>query len=305
LLIDEFFRPERLAHVVITWIGNAWLYLLLVAVAAAWITRRRETRLAALAYPAVALAATGFALLVGYRYMDRGGDGNYFAVGVAAATLLGLAAAWSRLADRPRVGYALAHVLCAFAAFQAAYSFVGDDWAPGTRRFDLDFSRGIQPTHEHVRQLFESRGLGPIADALASRTPVARAVGSIGDELVGFQLPCRYEDLAFISYSRPGYLSNPDALLAYMRGNAIDFLILPRHGAADTAPPLVKHVVADLLAELGAIEAAPGVRRVDAGDYLLLDFSNASATQDAQAAPSDPEAAGRPTAAHRSSDAAR
>ncbi|HET7924376.1 MAG TPA: hypothetical protein VFL30_05720, partial [Rhodanobacteraceae bacterium] len=34
MLIDQLFRPQRLAHMVITWIGNVWLYLFALAVTA-------------------------------------------------------------------------------------------------------------------------------------------------------------------------------------------------------------------------------------------------------------------------------
>src|SRR5262249_21196688 len=40
LIVDQLFRPQQLKHMVITWIGNVWLYLFAIALAAPLLIRR-------------------------------------------------------------------------------------------------------------------------------------------------------------------------------------------------------------------------------------------------------------------------
>ncbi|HJT98620.1 MAG TPA: hypothetical protein VJ696_09930, partial [Rhodanobacteraceae bacterium] len=102
LFVDELFRPQRLPHIVITWLGNAWL-LLAAAACIAFIARRHARQISSAGTLRLggALMVTGLALLIGWRYGDRGSDGNYFAAAAVAAIVFAFAALSIRAASRP------------------------------------------------------------------------------------------------------------------------------------------------------------------------------------------------------------
>ncbi|MFI4971005.1 MAG: hypothetical protein ACHP7D_12440, partial [Lysobacterales bacterium] len=145
LIVDWLFRPQRLAHVVIAWVGNVWAWCGLLAFSAALLTqgapRGNRVRL-----PLIALIATGVVLAVGVGYPVRGSDGNYFLAALLPAILVGATAAFTRLAATPRALAVALACLPAFALFQASYAFVSAGWWPGTRTFDLDLSRNWHDT---------------------------------------------------------------------------------------------------------------------------------------------------------------
>jgi len=268
LLIDELFRPERLPHIVITWLGNAWLCLAIVAIVARFAKRSPETLRERAIWLGAAMMLTGLALLVGWRYMERGSDGNYFAIAAVTAAIFSLNAARRRIEAWPNAQRALAASVCAFALFQAAYAFVSGSWTSGTRAFDTVLTRGLQPEHKETWLAFEKAGIAEIADRLREGEGVRRAVGYVEDG-IGFRLPLRYEDLMMVGYSRPEYLSNMPLFLAFLRDNRIDALILPRAGAASAALFNARW----MLPVAPEIEALPGVRRFDDRNYTLYDFS--------------------------------
>ncbi len=175
LALDWLFRPQRLTHVVITWVGNVWLWCGLLALAAAPFARGATTRRPP--WPLLVLMATGIWLAVGMRYHERGSDGNYFLAALLPAILTGATALFTRLATAPRVfGVALA-CLPAFVLFQASYSFVSGGWWPGTRTFDLRLSRGWHDTRRLRWEKLEAAGLARIGEYLKRQTGAPRAVG--------------------------------------------------------------------------------------------------------------------------------
>lgn len=269
LLVDELFRPEVLPHIAVSWLGNVWLYLALIAMAASVAGDARPLRDRS-RWLLAALMATGFALLIGWRYSERGSDGNYFAVAAVAAIVCTLAAATRRLAQLPLALRTLAISLGAFACFHAAYAFTSGGWTAGTRRFDLDLSRSVQPRREERWRVLGHAGLTKIADHLRQGARVRRVVGCIDGGTIGFRLPFRYEDLVMIGYSRAEYLADAPAFLAFLRANRIDAVILPRTDRAREEPEEARR----MLAMLPELEAVPGVRRIDDDRYLALDFSS-------------------------------
>ncbi len=272
LLVDELFRPQKLNHVVITWLGNAWLLLGGVAGIAACILPARRRPIGRSSWFYIALMATGFLLLVGCRYHERGSDGNYFAIAAIAATLLGVSAAFGRLAEHSLVRGTLAASVIALASFQAGYAFVSAAWNPGTRAFDLDLTRGFHAYRRQRRLDFEHAGLGRIVDRMRESHRTRRVVGYISPDAVGFELPFTFEDLHTIWWSRPEYFASIESFTEFLRAARIDALILPRA----SAPELARDNAKGLARLLPAIETIPGVRRFDDESYTLLDLSEAS-----------------------------
>jgi hypothetical protein len=271
LLLDELFRPQKLSHIVITWLGNAWL--LLAAVAGAAVPLWRPTRLRERSsWFGIALMSTGFVLLVGCRYQERGSDGNYFAIAALAATIFGVAAAFGCLAERQLARRTLAASVLALALFQAGYSFVSAAWNPGTRAFDLDLTRGFHAYRQQRKHDFEQACLAAIAERLRSARQTPRVVGYLASGTLGFELPCTFEDLTTISFSHPEYFANANAFVGFLRAARIDAIILPRK----EAPKKAFDNMQQLAAWLPAIETMSNVQRFDDRSYTLLDLRDAA-----------------------------
>ena len=268
LFLDWTFRPQHLPHIIITWVGNVWLWLPLIAVAAALLLRARPSRLAvAPLVPVLALVVTGFALAFGIRYLVRGSDGNYFLFALLPAILLGASAMFRRLEGYPPLLTLAFACLAMFAAMQAGFSFVSGAWTPGTRAWDLEFDRSWRPKRKDDQRVLAYAGLSRIADHLKEAPGRPRAIGEL-EPFVLFTLPARFENIGTISYSRPEYTHDASALLRYMHRYGIHFLVVPREDSGIESP------FADGLREAAArLESMPGARRVDDLRYVMYDLS--------------------------------
>jgi len=269
LLIDFLFRPQRLEHIVVGWVGNVWLWLWAIAGVAAIAASRRVAPPARTRVPVWVLIATGFALAIGNRYQVRGGDGNYFLYALLPAFVCAGTAAFRRLDARPRMfGLALA-CLPAFVAFQACYSFASAAWTPGTRAFDLNFSQSPRGMRRLRKTMLENAGMWRIA-AVLHELPRATRVSGIAETPAQFWLPARFEDLPTVSYSHPEYVADPRAIRRFLREERIAYFVMPREDVRPSRFAFVPPFVAETARQLGAL---PGARRIDDERYYLLDLS--------------------------------
>jgi hypothetical protein len=268
LIVDQLFRPQTLAHMVISWIGNVWLYLFALALAAMLLVRKPvDTSRARVAPVYIVVLLTGAALLLLYRNPERGGDGNYFVLPLALAIMIGGYAALKRLPDGMPSRLLLA-TLPLFVVFQAAYSFVSAGWATGTRTFDWDFSRTVLDLPHDNKRILEAGGIAYIAEYLRAVPGTARAVGYV-DDRPAFRLPATFETLNFYEYWRPEPLASGDAFLAYLADHDIDYLVMPREGRRPITRPMAPAALA-AASELGAMA---DVKRVDDRDYVLYELA--------------------------------
>ena len=227
LIFDELFRPQLLGHIVISWTGNVWLWFAGIALCAAVIigapAKSSPNRVIV---PMVALMLLTLAMALGVRYMVRGGDGNYFLFGLVPAIVLSATAAFRQLEYSPALGKVVVACIPAFVLFQAGYGFVSGSWSPGTRAFEANFSPKLKGMRNSNRWQLKASGLDKIAEKLSESSGDRRVVGIL-EESAMFVLPARYEDLTFISFSRPEYVTNAATLLSYMHSQRITCIILP------------------------------------------------------------------------------
>lgn len=268
LLWDWLFSPHALVHVVVAWVGNVWLWLALIAIVAAWRAPRPAQRPDASRWPLIALMATGLALAVGNRYQVRGGDGNYFLFALLPAIACSGAAAFRRLEDRPRLLAVMLACLVAFGGFQAAFSFVSAAWTPGTRAFDLDFSKSPRGMRRLRTAQLEGAGLLRIGRFLHGTPPATRATGLV-ETTAQFWLPLCFEDLLAVSYSRPEYTRDARSIRRFLRERHIQYFVMLRDGVKPPPSVFIFPAFAEAAAELAAL---PGVRRIDDEKYYLLDL---------------------------------
>jgi hypothetical protein len=274
VVVDVLLRPHHeMRHMIITWIGNVWLWLVLVAVLArlasgapAASPRGEPSRL-----PLFALIAVGIYVFFGVGTGVRGSDGNYFLFAVVPGTLVAAAAAFVRLQAQPRLFAAALACLPAFVAFHASYSFASAGWNAGTRVFDGRLNRTWQDLPARRRQTFDSIGMTRIGDYLAELPGSPRVVGCTALS-AGHWLSARYESIPQIAIARPGYFDDTAVFRRFLAAQRIQYLILPLPDelANTNRSEDVPEVVAVAAAEL---QALPGARRMDDRRYYLIDLS--------------------------------
>jgi hypothetical protein len=276
---EMLLAPARLPHIIVSWTGNVWLWLLLGS-AFVWLVRTRgapaTARCGIMPAPLAALLAPilmlGLYLAVGIGHMFRGGDGNYLVIPVAVAMLAGLAMAAGALRGWHAGRTVVAVLLLGTAGMQFAFSLANSHWGEvGTRPLDLDLRRSTFDT-KHLRDRALSRGgADDIAAALADAPADFRVIGWLDESATGYWLPVRYEHADSIGYSRPEYLQTAEGFMRFLALARIDALIVPRD--------------ADELSRVhdGARHALPGLRadpraRVTNGQrYALIDVSGLQA----------------------------
>ena len=261
LIVDWLFRPSRMPHIVVTWTGNVWFVCSLMLLASfARRTTLPRTGIAAPAWPMLIVAITGLVLAVAIRYHSRGGDGNYFIPAVAAAIALSVPALWSRFPHSVH-RIALASALVVMALFQASYAFVSASWGePGTRPFDLDFTRSVRDTPLRRQDALRADGLERIADYLSSRRDVRHGIGTVAGTPV-YWLPARYESLQTFSFTRNELVNDLAALEVYVSRFGIDFVLVPKD--AEGKPELTAYpVLPQLLERIGPCAEIDDVKAV-------------------------------------------
>ena len=228
LLTDQLFRPQHLAHMVISWIGNVWLYLFALALAASLLAGKPASDRPRVPLIWSIVLLTGLSLLAVYRNIERGGDGNYFVLPIALAILVGGYAALKRLPAGMPTRLLLA-TLPLFVVAQASYSFISAGWASGTRPFDFDLGRNVRDLRADNARVFRAAGIEGIAEYLRAVPGIARGVGYVADA-PAFRLDATFETLNFYEYWRTEPLVSADAFIAYLAEHRIDYLIMPKPG---------------------------------------------------------------------------
>ena len=267
LLTDQLFRPQRLAHMIITWIGNVWLYVFALALAARMIAGKAAAERPRVPIIWSLVLLTGLTLMLTFRTIERGGDGNYFALPLALAILVGGYAALKRLPSGMPTRLLLA-MLPLFVVSQAAYSFVSAGWSSGTRAFDFDLTRSVRDLPQQNDKIFQATGIAAIAEYLRAVPGIPRGVGYVADS-PAFRLAATFETLNFYDYWRRDALESPAVFLAYLRDHGIDYLIMPKSGTH-----VVKHPIAPAVADAAELlRSMPNVRVIDDRNYELYDLA--------------------------------
>lgn len=272
LLTDFLFRPQRLSHIQISWVGNVWVWLATVAVLAMLLVGRRPTLPSAVLRPGLGLVLAGIILMLCWGYQIRGGDGNYFIAGLVPAVLLGFAASWGTVSALPRARFIFVACVGAFCLFQAGYGFMSAAWTTGTRPFDLTLDRGIHEYRERERNVATYHGIARIADFLRAQHGAIHVVGYVDDE-PGFSLPAIFEGLADISYARRELVQDRALFLKYIVDTKVKYLIMPNagHASASDATKNISPMIANLRRELAA---NPAVHSIADSGYVMYDVSS-------------------------------
>lgn len=268
LILDFLFRPANLPHIIIQWTGAAFAYFLLIGFAIVASNRRERLRNTAIFW---LLAITFPLLLLFVEYPIRGGDGNYFIVPILSMVLLGAGMVGNRFFEKDSIGRTLRWVAGLFVVSSVAVSLATGSWGPGTRGWDLDFSRPIHDYKARATYAIDTAGLQRIDQYFKGMPPDTRVVGIMplnsSDPLPGSWLPVRYEALQNIAWTRPGYVHSPDSIGAFLLVDDIAYVLLPRSDKPGEASDALDTKAAAAMANLQARGIATPV--VNGSEYVL------------------------------------
>lgn len=323
LVFDVLFRPQhKLPHMVISWIGNVWLWMGLVALMAAFLLRpvrggilkagpslisdgahgtparlpSRDASNAHLEYvgskkltrlPLLALVGAGLYCYFCIGYADRGSDGNYFLYAVIPAILIAGASAVHRLEHNMLLNRAMAACLACFVFFHAAYSFVSASWIPGTRTFDTDLRRTWHGAAPLRARALEAAGLTRIGEYLSEHAVVNSHVVGTTIETSGHWLPVRYESSEQIGYARPEYLTDSASFRQFLARFDIRYLIVPTAAEETKGNPNTASTPLGVIEALEQLQRISGVRRIDDRRHVLFDLSALALGEISSASPND------------------
>ncbi len=251
------FAPAALPHVMITWTGNAWAWLPLVALLLGGRVRPTSRD-----WPLLAIGLLFFPVLFSYRHPIPGGDGNYFIVPIIALLAWGIV----RVASARSRAFVPA-VVFAFVLAQAAVAFVTGSWGPGTRPLDTTYTRTpdeLRMRGDHEIPRARLAGVAHFFDGMPAGT---RVVGMPDPDVranapVEWFLGVRYEPLDSVADQRPALVADVRALTEFLRTTRVAYVVLPEGPALPHAPTprdalaaLVRQALAARIAEGSAREA--------------------------------------------------
>ena len=182
------------------------------------------------------------------------------------------ATALQRLPAGPPTRLLLA-LLPMFVLFQATYSFVSAGWSPGTRTFDLDFTRDVRDLSTQNERVFQGAGIESIAAYLSAVPGVPRGIGYVAAG-PSFRLKGTFETLDFYKYWHREPLQSAATFIDYLRDHRIDYLILPKPGAVRLDDAVAPSVL-DAADQLGALSE---VRVIEDRSYRLYDLAGLHAS---------------------------
>jgi len=221
------FDPANVGILLITWIGNAWLFFLVFAVVVSkkWLKDITVLKglllIIGLLFPLLL-----FTMKVGdYR---RGLDGNYFIYPIVCIFIFnGLLLHNVFNVYKP----VISRLALSFAIFSSIVIFITADWGPGTRRFDLNFARMPFELDSKIINFFRNKDRADLFRYFKTVPRSSRVIGINSEEdgslPFGWLLPIRYEPIEVISWSNPAIVSSADSFEQYLMKSKIEYIIIP------------------------------------------------------------------------------
>ncbi len=228
--------PSHFSHLQISWPGNVWVFLPLVA----WLLPREPSPAPAPRWLLWVLPVTGLVMLLGIGFINRGGDGNYFLSPVVMATLAGLDLAWRRCRTHA-LQRALLLSLALFVAFHSAFSFVSAGWGLGTRVWDGEFARSNRDSPDADASALKEARLSGVAAWLHGQGGRERVMGNT---VIGYRLPARYEHLTDAQFAHWIHDPSGQHLRQVMACARLDALLIPATPPQTAAYPAVDEIEA-------------------------------------------------------------
>lgn len=258
-IVNMFFRPSRLPHIVAIWTGNQ--YVLTIFISLLVVKRWANNANLRTAY-SVALAIFIFSLVfVAFYGRVPGGDGNYYVfpiIAISAITATAYEYLWPPIR---RVSVLI--LLCLLAFHTVTWFVTSPMWEGGIGKVSMSFMNTIRDQRITRTNELKINGLSNIAHALKAAYDEGHCTALAGgDELVLFELPCGVEGERLVLGMRSAYMTNVESMSQYIAEAHFDFIIIPKNGLDN-----------DPLSEVfSAYSKLPGVIKIDDILYMALDL---------------------------------
>lgn len=275
LLKDFLFRPAALPHVMLTWTGNVWLLLGVLAAVAALIPSWRPRLGREDYFPGLMLFAIGglfFLVLATQHFGIPGGDGNYYIIPITAL-MAGILLLCRRSPYLLVAGLSIGSALVYCAIFMMATML----WWVGTTEFNWDLTRNPLDNRDFQQQKFSNAGMSEVEEATAACGADVAAVGALARPYA-YLLPYRYEALTEVAWT-PANVGTPQRFAEYLQRTGVDFLILPKQESGPTfmSPKFIGNkALYDRALEAVALASKtyPGTIALDTTNYRIWAFTD-------------------------------
>ena len=221
------FTPALYPHLVITWIGNVWLFIIVAVLLLGGVRAFRRPIPSDQSWPLLAMGMSFFAMMFGYRFLVPAGDGNYFIVPLASLTAWGVVQSTHLRPDAQRF---LQFLLIPFVFCAAAVSFVTGSWGPGTRAIDRVMTRLPFEYTQRVDKELQNARMEGLASYFSVRSPATRVIGIEGPSGKlpnGWWLPVQYEVIEDFGWQKPEIFASAETFKQHLAKSGVEFVIVP------------------------------------------------------------------------------
>lgn len=224
LLYEWFFSPNDMGAIVNLWPGNVWLACSVVLLPALLVWRIKAqaaftTHITDDAiWPWLAMFVAGALMLVSIKYMNHGGDGNYFIAPMAAWVLMvaWMLRPWLHEQNRLLIGI-FASAMCLVTVMTMGWSMASIGWAePGTRYWDAEFTRSTKDTSDFKTRRLQAQGLLTIEAFLKQQEDQPWHLLGDSPPTESNMLSARFEEANTIWISNSQLAKSPEAFKTYL-----------------------------------------------------------------------------------------
>jgi hypothetical protein len=243
------FNPANIGIMLITWIGNSWLFILVLAL---FVSKVRKKMLVGIESMLLYIGLL-FPLVIFLSNVppSRGVDGNYFIYPIACIYILSGLHINAKFNVSKKL---LSGLFLAFSISSSLITYVTADWGPGTRSYDFVYDRVPFELASKEKFIFQDKDNADLLKYFKTRKANSRVIGlniPVGNG-VGWLLPVRFEPLEIIHWSRPEITKNDTEFEKYLKFAQIDHFIVPGGYIDQCADGLVCSIIKKAVNEVKA-----------------------------------------------------
>ena len=217
------FNPANVSMLLITWIGNVWVFLPVAAIA---LSTRWQEAFSREKLPFLLIGLAFPVILFTTRLPSQGADGNYFIFPIICLLIFG---AFMLNTVFCYVEKWLGATMLAFAVASSAVIFVTADWGPGTRAIDLVFNRLPFELDTKRTKVINFEKISDIYNYFKIVPANSRVFGfDSRNPPIGWWLPVRYEPIDIIAILKPELISSSLNFKNFLINTKIDYILLSK-----------------------------------------------------------------------------
>ena len=231
ILWSYLFEISNFSRTLFVWTGNHWLFaaILFLLHRKQWGNIQKQ-HLVFLSTLSIAFLM----LMFGVNYRNVGPDGNYFIFPICCIILLSALSFEDELSRR--TNFARKIVAC-FIVCNLLIVFFTSLWRPGTRAFDLDFTRLPLEYDNYISNNVRQHKIERLYSFFVNADPGSKAVGLETfnrKKQLRFYLPVCYEPFRTISGMNRSIISSKENVIEFIEKTKVDYIVISEIAAAES-----------------------------------------------------------------------